>query len=131
MWTRLKSWARRLKAETLALWFCCKHPDTPFSAKLLATLVVAYALSPIDLIPDFVPVIGYLDDLILIPIGIYFTLKLVPRHVIEEYRAKARDWIAAQQPKPRNYVAAAIIIAVWVLALWIVSRWAERFMLQG
>jgi uncharacterized membrane protein YkvA (DUF1232 family) len=131
MWQRIRDWARQLKAETLALWFCCKHPDTPLSAKILATLVVAYALSPIDLIPDFIPVIGYLDDVILIPIGIYFTLKLVPRQVLEECRAKARDWIAAQHPKPRNYVAAAIIVAVWVLALWIVWRWTERFLLRG
>src|SRR5471030_139499 len=68
MWQRILSRARRLKAETLVLWFCCKHPGTPLAAKILATLVVAYALSPIDLIPDFIPVIGYLDDVILIPI---------------------------------------------------------------
>ena len=123
MWDRLKHWARQLKAETLALWFCCKHPDTPLSAKILATLVVAYALSPIDLIPDFIPVLGYLDDVILIPIGIYFTLKLVPPQVIEECRGKARDWIAAQQPKPRNYVAAAAIVALWILMLWLAWRW--------
>src|SRR6186713_2545166 len=71
MWQRIRSWARQLKAETIALWFCCRHPATPLAAKILATVVVAYALSPIDLIPDFIPVIGYLDDVILIPIGIY------------------------------------------------------------
>ena len=123
MWDRLKHWARQLKAETLALWFCCKHPATPLAAKILATLVVAYALSPIDLIPDFIPVLGYLDDVILIPLGIYFTLKLVPPQVIEECRGKARDWIAAQQPKPRNYVAAAAIVTLWILMLWLAWRW--------
>ena len=122
---RLRDWARSLKADVLALWFCCKHPDTPLSAKILATLVVAYALSPIDLIPDFIPVIGYLDDVILVPIGIYFTLKLVPQHVLEECRAKARDWIAARQPKPRNYVAAAVIVVLWLLMLWIAWRWLQ------
>lgn len=123
MLARLRNWAHQLKAETLALWFCCKHPGTPLSAKILATLVVAYALSPIDLIPDFIPVLGYLDDVILIPVGIYFTLKLVPPHVIDECRVKARDWITAQQPKPRNYFAAAVIVALWVFALWIAWRW--------
>ena len=123
MWVRLRDWARQLKAETVTLWFCCKHPATPLAAKILATLVVAYALSPIDLIPDFIPVLGYLDDVILIPIGIYFTLKLVPQHVIDECRGKARAWIAAQQPKPRNYVAAAVIVALWILMLWFAWRW--------
>jgi uncharacterized membrane protein YkvA (DUF1232 family) len=127
MWARIREWARRLKAETIALWFCCKHPDTPLSAKILATLVVAYALSPIDLIPDFIPVLGYLDDVILIPIGIYFTLKLVPAHVIAECRAQARDWIAAKQPRPRNYVAAAVIAALWIFMLWLAWRWASPY----
>jgi uncharacterized membrane protein YkvA (DUF1232 family) len=123
MWDRLKRWARELKAETLALWFCCKHPATPLAAKILATLVVAYALSPIDLIPDFIPVIGYLDDVILIPIGIYFTLKLVPQPVIDECRAKARDWLVAHQAKPRNYVAAAVIVCLWFAAAWWAWHW--------
>ncbi len=123
MWDRLKNWARHLKAETLALWFCCRHPGTPLIAKIAATLVVAYALSPIDLIPDFIPVLGYLDEVILIPIGIYLTLKLVPPHVIDECRAKARDHLAARQPKPRNYVAAAVIIALWVVVTWAAWRW--------
>jgi uncharacterized membrane protein YkvA (DUF1232 family) len=122
MWQRLRQWARRLKAETLCLWFCCKHPDTPWSAKIAASLVVGYALSPIDLIPDFIPVLGLLDDVILLPIGIYLTLKLVPRHVIDQCRAQADDWMAAQQPKPRSYAAGAAIIAIWVLALWIIWR---------
>lgn len=121
----IRDWARQLKTETLALWFCCKHPGTPLAAKLLATLVVAYALSPIDLIPDFIPVIGYLDDVILVPIGIYFTLKLVPRHVLEECRAQARGWLDARQPKPRNYAAAAVIVMLWALMLWIAWRWLQ------
>lgn len=131
MWDRLKSWAHQLKAETLALWFCCKHPDTPLSAKILATLVVAYALSPIDLIPDFVPVLGYLDDVILIPIGIYFTLKLIPQDVIDECRAKARDWIAAQQPRPRNYFAAAAIVALWIIVMWLIWHWISATHTSG
>ncbi len=118
MWQRIREWARRLKAETLALWFCCRHPATPLAAKILATLVVAYALSPIDLIPDFIPVIGYLDDVILVPIGIYFTLKLIPQPVIAECRAKASAWMDSRQSKPRNYPAAAVIVGLWLAALW-------------
>ena len=123
MWGQLKLWARKLKAETLALWFCCKHPATPLAAKILATLVVAYALSPIDLIPDFIPVIGYLDDVILIPIGIYFTLKLIPPAVIGECRIKARAWLEAHHAKPRNYVAAGAILCLWLATAWWAWRW--------
>jgi len=123
MWERVKRWARELKSETLALWFCCKHPATPLAAKILATLVVAYALSPTDLIPAFIPVIGYLDDVILIPIGIYFTLKLIPPAVIDECRIKARAWLEAHRAKPRNYIAAAAILCLWAAAAWWAWRW--------
>jgi uncharacterized membrane protein YkvA (DUF1232 family) len=126
MWQDIREWARHLKAETIALWFCCRHPSTPLAAKVLATLVVAYALSPIDLIPDFIPVLGYLDDVILVPIGIYLTLKLVPQPVIDECRRQASDWIAAQQPRPRNYISAAVIVALWVLMSWLAWRWYNR-----
>jgi uncharacterized membrane protein YkvA (DUF1232 family) len=123
MWQRLRTWARLLKAETLVLWFCCKHPDTPLAAKILATLVVAYALSPIDLIPDFIPVIGYLDDVILIPLGIYLTLKLIPQPVIAECRMQANEWRAAQHTKLRNYFAATVIVILWIAALWWAWTW--------
>ncbi len=123
MWQRIRSWARQLKAETIALWFCCRHPATPLAAKILATVVVAYALSPIDLIPDFIPVIGYLDDVILIPIGIYFTLKLIPLPVIDECRIQARAWMDAHKDKPRNYIAAGVIVCLWLAALWLAWRW--------
>ncbi len=123
MWQRIRNWARQLKAETIALWFCCRHPATPLAAKILATVVVAYALSPIDLIPDFIPVIGYLDDVILIPIGIYFTLKLIPPPVIDECRVQARAWLEAHKDKPRNYIAAGVIVCLWLAALWLAWRW--------
>ena len=123
MWQRIRSWARQLKAETIALWFCCRHHATPLAAKILATVVVAYALSPIDLIPDFIPVIGYLDDVILIPIGIYFTLKLIPLPVIDECRIQARAWMDAHKDKPRNYIAAGVIVCLWLAALWLAWRW--------
>ena len=82
----------------------------------MAALVVAYAFSPIDLIPDFIPVIGYLDDLILVPLGIYLTLRLIPPHVLADARIKADAWLAERRTKPKNYWMAAIIVAVWVLA---------------
>lgn len=115
---RLKNWAATLKREVMALWFACRDPRTPWYAKALAMLIVAYALSPIDLIPDFIPVLGYLDDLILLPVGIYLVLKLVPAQAMADARAKAQSWIESRQPKPRNWIAAAVIVLVWVAVLW-------------
>ena len=86
MLARLKRWAAELRAQVVTLWFCRRHPDTPLSAKILAAVVVAYAFSPIDLIPDFIPVLGYLDDLILVPLGIYLTLWLIPPPVLAQAR---------------------------------------------
>ncbi len=122
MWERLKRWARELESEGLTLWFCCRHPAMPWLPKLLALLVVGYFLSPIDLIPDFIPVIGYLDDLILVPIGIYLTLKLVPEPVLTESRAKAAMWVAEHRPTPKSITAAVVIMLLWMLffgMLWI------------
>ena len=119
MIARLRRWAKALKAQLLTLWFCRSHPDTPLLAQIFAALVVAYAFSPIDLIPDFIPVVGYLDDLIVLPLGIYLVLRLLPEHVIAASRQKADQWIAERNTKPRNYPAAAAIVLVWIaLAYW-------------
>lgn len=119
MLDRLRRWARALKADLLALWFSRKHPDTPLSAKILAALVVAYAFSPIDLIPDFIPVLGYLDDLILVPLGIYLCLRLIPAHVLASARQQAVAWMEQHPSRPRNYLAAALIVLIWLaLAYW-------------
>ena len=104
----LKTRARKLKLEVTALAYAQQHPDTPFAAKVLAVLVVAYALSPIDLIPDFIPVLGLLDDLVLLPLGIYWALKLIPPHVMTEARERA----TAQPP---SVWGAAAIILVWLV----------------
>jgi uncharacterized membrane protein YkvA (DUF1232 family) len=120
---KLKAWARRLKDDVVAVWFCARHPDTPWLAKAVAAAVVAYAFSPIDLIPDFIPVIGYLDDLILVPLGIWLVLRLVPPAIVSECRVQAAAWLADRRPKPRMYAAAAVIIGLWLLALWLVWRW--------
>jgi uncharacterized membrane protein YkvA (DUF1232 family) len=115
---RLKNWAATLKREVMALWFACRDSRTPWYARVLTMLIVAYALSPIDLIPDFIPVLGYLDELILLPIGIYLVLKLVPADAMADARARAQSWVESRQPKPRNWIAAAVIVLVWVVVLW-------------
>jgi uncharacterized membrane protein YkvA (DUF1232 family) len=116
---RLKRRAGELKAQGVTLWFCSRDPRTPVSAKIMAAIVVAYAFSPIDLIPDFIPVLGYLDDLILIPLGIYFTLRLIPPPVLADARREADPWLAQQRSKPKSYWAAGAIVLVWLaLAYW-------------
>jgi uncharacterized membrane protein YkvA (DUF1232 family) len=109
----LQQRARRLKAETYALYLAARDPRTPWYAKLLVAAIVAYALSPIDLIPDFVPLLGYLDDLILIPLGIALAIRLVPGTVLDDCRTRARDAMQAGQPGSRT--AAAVIVGIWVV----------------
>src|SRR5262245_36483101 len=113
MLARLKPWARRLKQETYALALACRDPRVPWYARLLAICVVAYAFSPIDLIPDPIPVLGYLDDLILVPLGIALAIRLIPPPVLAECRMQAQAALA--QGKPTNWVAAGVIIAIWLL----------------
>lgn len=108
-----KQRARQLKTETYALYLAYKDPRTPWYAKLWVACVVGYAFSPIDLIPDPIPILGYLDDLILIPLGIAIALKMVPPLVLAQCRDRAET--AMSQNKPTNWVAAAIIVLVWVL----------------
>ena len=111
----LRDRARRLKAETLALYLAARDRRTPWYARLLVAGVVAYALSPIDLIPDFVPILGYLDDVILIPLGIALALRLIPAEVMAEARERAR--IELDGKRPRSRVAAAVIVGIWAVAL--------------
>lgn len=110
---RLRSWARRLKQEVATLYLACRNPRVPWHAKMLAVLVVAYAVSPIDLIPDFIPVLGYLDDLLILPLGVVLTLKLIPPGVLAECRRAVRD--RSPGGIPRNWLAGGIIIAIWAL----------------
>ena len=115
MLARLKRWAAELKTQLLTLWFCRRHPETPWTAKALAIVVLAYAFSPIDLIPDFIPVLGYLDDLILVPLGIYVALRLIPPDVA----AWGREQALRAPQRPTNYWAAGAIVLIWVaLAYW-------------
>jgi uncharacterized membrane protein YkvA (DUF1232 family) len=107
---RLESWARKLKVEVYALYLAYKDPRVSWYARIFAAVVVGYAFSPIDLIPDVVPVLGYLDDLILIPLGVALAIKMIPPHVLAECREKARD----AKDRPVNKVAAAVVITVWI-----------------
>jgi uncharacterized membrane protein YkvA (DUF1232 family) len=111
-WATWKDKARALKQETYAIYLACKDPRVPWYGRVIAACVVGYALSPIDLIPDFIPVLGYLDDLILIPLGIALVLKTIPPVVMAESREKARVFMS--HGKPRNWVAAGIIVLIWV-----------------
>jgi uncharacterized membrane protein YkvA (DUF1232 family) len=124
--SQLARWAGTLKQQTLIVYFAARDPRTPFLVRLLALLVAAYALSPIDLIPDFIPVIGYLDDLILLPLGIALIVKLTPAEVIAAARAKA----ASLAEKPTSKLAAFAIVALWILVIWLIGKWlVSRFAL--
>jgi len=118
----LRDRARHLKADTLALYLACRDPRTPWPARLLAVAVVAYALSPLDLIPDFIPVLGYLDDLIVVPLGITLVLKLIPDEVMKDCRERA----LAETARPTSRAGAIVVVAIWfvlavLLGIWIVE----------
>jgi uncharacterized membrane protein YkvA (DUF1232 family) len=120
---RSRTWARRIKRDALTLWFARRHPDMPWHAKALVAFVLAYALSPIDLIPDFIPVLGYLDDVILLPLLISLALRLLPQNVLADARAQAEDWIAARRERPHSRWGALGIALIWVgLGAAVVSK---------
>lgn len=118
MLERAKQWARLLKRDVLALWIAARDSRTPWFAKLAAGAVAAYALSPIDLIPDFIPILGYLDDLIIVPLGILLVVKLIPPVLMAEYRA-----MAAGQAKQASYGGMAAILAIWIGAGAVLLWW--------
>ncbi len=106
-------WARELTAQTYALYLAFRHPRTPWYAKVFAALVVGYVFSPVDPIPDFIPVVGLLDEMVVVPIGVALAVKLVPPEVFVECREKARG--VAEGEKPVSRVAAVVVVAVWLL----------------
>jgi uncharacterized membrane protein YkvA (DUF1232 family) len=119
MFNSLEAQARQLKRHTLTVYFAARDPRTPILVRALAVLVAAYALSPIDLIPDFIPVVGYLDDLILIPLGLALVVRLTPPEVMESARQKAHQ----ASIKPVSYPAAAFVIVVWLAVMWFLGKW--------
>ena len=118
----LKEWARRIKLDILAVYFAARNPDTPPLVRLLALAVAAYALSPIDLIPDFIPVLGYLDDLIIVPIGLMLVVRLVPPNVLAISRSQA----AAALERPRSMAAAIFIVVVWLFCTATFIHWLRH-----
>ena len=116
----LKQRAKQLKKDIPAVFLALKHKDTPMIAKLVATITVCYALSPIDLIPDFIPVLGYLDDVILLPALIMLTIKLTPAEVLEQCRKESEDmWVNG---KPKKWYYAIPIVAIWLLLAWLIVK---------
>jgi uncharacterized membrane protein YkvA (DUF1232 family) len=122
-----KRWAGRLKSETYTLYLAYRDPRMPWYAKLFAALVVGYAFSPIDLIPDAIPVLGYLDDLILVPLGVALAVRMIPEDVLSESRQKAREMVERGE-RPVSRAAAAVIVVLWlalaVLGILVVVRMA-------
>jgi uncharacterized membrane protein YkvA (DUF1232 family) len=120
---RLKQWSRTIKRDVHAVYLAARDPRVPWYAKLLAICVAAYALSPIDLIPDFVPLLGYVDDVIIVPLGILAVVWMIPDEVMTEHRATA----AAASERPVSTTAAAVIVAIWILAVaaagWFILNW--------
>jgi uncharacterized membrane protein YkvA (DUF1232 family) len=123
-----KERARALKKETFTLYLACRHPRVPWYAKALALLVVGYALSPIDLIPDFIPVLGYLDDLVLIPLGIMLVIRMIPAEVLAECRQKSETLVG--RATRAGKIAAAVIVLIWILTaalvVWLIIRAANH-----
>src|SRR5437773_5919806 len=114
-----KAWARAIRRDVVAVWIAARDPRVPWYAKVLALAVAAYALSPIDLIPDFIPVLGYLDDLIIVPLGILLVIKLIPAELMAEFRAEA----ARRERAPSSMIAAVVIVTIWISAAALLLRW--------
>lgn len=116
------SWAQQLKRDAVMLWFAKNYPDTPTLTKVICTVAVAYALSSIDLIPDFIPVLGYLDDLLLVPSMIWIAVRMLPPHVILRCRMQADVWLQSHRERPTSYAGAIVIAMVWALLVYAAFR---------
>jgi uncharacterized membrane protein YkvA (DUF1232 family) len=122
MFERQKQWARGVKRDAVAIWIAARDPRVPWYAKVVAAATAAYALSPIDLIPDFIPVIGYLDDLLIVPLGIALTIRLIPDGLMQEFRDEA----LRREARPTSIVAAVFIVVVWCAAILLIGFWLHR-----
>jgi uncharacterized membrane protein YkvA (DUF1232 family) len=126
MFEKLKTWARQLKRKVFVLYFAYKDNRTPWYAKVFAICVVAYAFSPIDLIPDFIPILGYLDDIILIPLGVTFALKIIPKSVIQECTVQAEERM--KNGKLKNWLVGSLIMLVWIVVILWMSYTGYRYL---
>ncbi|MCD5972530.1 YkvA family protein [Pseudomonas quasicaspiana] len=118
----LKLWARRLKANLILLWLCCRQPDMPWLPKIVALVTVAYAVSPIDLIPDFIPVLGFLDDVILLPLGIALALRLIPDDLQQRCRPEAEAMAGKRIQLKGQWLTITCIVLIWLLIAWALWR---------
>jgi len=126
MLSSLRQWARRIKQDAVMLWFAYQDPRTPWLPKIICMLAVAYALSPIDLIPDFIPVLGFIDDAILLPALIWLAVRLLPLEVVTTSRLSAQEWMQANDRKPVNRWGILLVVLVWCLAAWwFLSLWTS------
>lgn len=123
----LRQWAKTVKRDILALYGASRDPRLPWPVKALAILVAGYALSPIDLIPDFIPVLGYLDDILLLPLGIYVVIRLIPPEIMAEHRERA----AAAAGRPMSRTAAAVIVLIWIVLAMVAAWTAHSALLSG
>jgi uncharacterized membrane protein YkvA (DUF1232 family) len=120
---RLRQWARSIKGDVIAIYLAARDPRVPWYAKALAICVAAYALSPVDLIPDFVPFLGYVDDVVIVPLGILAVVKLIPPEIMAEHRASA----ARVSEKPVSRAAAAVVVSIWAASIALVTWCAYRY----
>jgi uncharacterized membrane protein YkvA (DUF1232 family) len=123
---RLRHWAKAVKRDGVTLWFAARHPSVPWAAKVLGLFVVAYALSPIDLIPDFVPVLGYVDDVILLPGLIWLAIRLIPAPVLAQCREQADEWMKTEGKKPTSRAGVLLVVAIWIAATWSFWQWVVK-----
>ncbi|MFJ8244454.1 YkvA family protein [Peribacillus asahii] len=118
---KIKAWAKNLKRQIFILYFAYRDERVPWYVKVFTACVVAYAFSPIDLIPDFIPILGYLDDVIIIPLGIMFALKMIRKDVISDCEVRADEMI--KNGKPKNWLVASLIILIWIVfILWLILK---------
>lgn len=116
-------WATRIKRNGMTLWFARKHPDTPLRAKVVGVMALVYALSPIDVVPDFIPILGYIDDALLLPAIIWLALRLLPPQVLALCQKRADDWIGGRGFKLKNYIFAFVVLAIWSLIVYLCWHW--------
>ncbi|MEE9334707.1 MAG: DUF1232 domain-containing protein [Granulosicoccaceae bacterium] len=110
---KLKQWAKLVKRDVVAVYYAARDKRTPTPARVVAVAIAAYALSPIDLIPDIIPIIGYLDDLVIVPLGLLLVVRMIPAIVLQDSRDKATAMLA----RPKSYVAAAMVLGIWLLGI--------------
>ena len=120
--TRIRDWARRLKCDTVTVYCAARDVRTPLMLRLFSLAIAAYALSPIDLIPDFIPVLGYLDDLLIVPLGLWLVIRMLPPQVLADSRLQAKALLA----RPRSHVGALAIVSIWLLCITGLFYWWQR-----